>query len=109
MVPDTFSSSLAADGVKITKLQNLLNANGVPSAWVHSQKIPDLITATAGGNPAIAHIKIPGGFHYVVVDGVTTRMGKNVVAIRDPANGQQYFQLVSEFTKIWSGHLVVLQ
>lgn len=44
--------------------------------------------------------------HFVVVDGVTTRNGVAVVAIRDP-HGVQYFSPVRTFEKNFSGEVVV--
>ncbi|MCO3324625.1 hypothetical protein FA200_18730 [Pseudomonas aeruginosa] len=44
--------------------------------------------------------------HFVVVDGVTTRNGVSVVAIRDP-HGTQYFSPVAIFEKSFTGEVVV--
>jgi hypothetical protein len=44
--------------------------------------------------------------HWVVVDGVTTRLGQEVLAIRDPW-GIQYFELTSVFGPRFTGQGVV--
>jgi hypothetical protein len=44
--------------------------------------------------------------HFVVVDGVTTKNGIPVVAIRDP-HGTQYFSPVTTFERNFSGEVVV--
>jgi filamentous hemagglutinin len=55
------------------------------------------------GDPAIARMSLIRGGHAVVVDGITTKNGKQVVAIRDPAGGLQYFTPVNEFLNSFSG------
>lgn len=44
--------------------------------------------------------------HFVVVDGVTTRNGIAVVAIRDPW-GKQYFSPAGTFEKNFTGEVIV--
>nr|TWR35003.1 hypothetical protein FQY85_08955 [Cronobacter turicensis] len=70
----------------------------------------DLSRYTANGTPIIARIADKTGgdsfSHFVVVDGVTTRNGISVVAIRDPW-GKQYFSPVSTFEKNFTGDVVV--
>lgn len=65
---------------------------------------------TSNGTPVVVRIvdKTGGtGFsHFVVVDGVTTRNGVSVVAIRDP-HGKQYFSPVTTFERNFSGEVVV--
>jgi len=64
--------------------------------------VSEIAKATQGGNPVIMIVRNVGSTrvneltHYVVVDGVTTRMGRQVMAIRDP-HGTQYFELVESF------------
>lgn len=95
--------------VKIDRLATLLKMNGVAAKWESKLGIDDLARVTAGKNPAIAHVKVGNGdFHYVVVDGVTERLGKRVVAIRDPGDGTAYFQLVDDFLARFTGNVVVL-
>jgi hypothetical protein len=104
-----FNLQLSAQGTTIDRLAKLLNVNGVSATWRAGFNIEQLALATSRGRPAIAHVGIPGGGgHFVVVDGVTTRIGQRVVAIRDPAGGRQYFELVSEFLKRFSGQVVTL-
>ena len=65
---------------------------------------------TSNGTPVVVRVvdKATGsGFsHFVVVDGVATRNGISVVAIRDP-HGTQYFSPVSTFERNFSGEVVV--
>jgi len=65
-------------------------------------------TLTARGKPAIVAVKQGGTGHAVVVDEVTTRMGKQVMANRDPW-GQQYFELLEVFKARFLGQGVVLK
>lgn len=44
--------------------------------------------------------------HFVFVDGVTTRQGIQVIAIRDP-HGEQYFSPVQTFKKSFTGEVVL--
>ncbi|WP_425269546.1 cysteine peptidase family C39 domain-containing protein [Herbaspirillum rubrisubalbicans] len=44
--------------------------------------------------------------HFVVVDGVTVREGKSVVAIRDPADGTQFFVPSEVFKKQFNGYVI---
>lgn len=70
----------------------------------------DLFHYTSNGTPVIARIADKTGgssfSHFVVVDGVTTRNGISVVAIRDPW-GKQYFSPVSTFEKNFTRDVVV--
>ncbi|MDZ7919266.1 hypothetical protein [Rhodoferax sp.] len=62
--------------------------------------VEDIAAATANGDPAIVRMTLDRGGHAVVVDGVTVRNGKQVVAIRDPAGGRQYFTPIEEFRAV---------
>lgn len=63
--------------------------------------------ATSNGNSAIARVVLDSGEgHFVVVDGVTSRQGQFVVAVRDPGTGTQYFVPAAEFAKKFSGQVV---
>jgi len=71
--------------------------------------VENLAAITNNGQPVIVMIRVfdwqgrLGGFHAVVVDGVTKRFGVDVVAIRDPIgrpHGGRYFQRVEDFAKI---------
>lgn len=101
--------NLNASGTKIDRLAALLRRNGISAQWKHGLGIDDLAAATSGRNPLIAHVRTGNGGHFVVVDGVTTRMGRRVVAIRDPAGGRAYFETVEAFMRRFSGQVVVLQ
>jgi hypothetical protein len=105
LIPERASTNiidlqLSSHGTHMDRLGALLKANGTKAALKSGATINDIATATAGGKPVIAHVHMPdGGGHFLVVDGVTTRMGERVLAIRDPLKGRQYFELVSEFSK----------
>jgi filamentous hemagglutinin len=104
-----FNLNLGPGGTTIDRLAVMLNRNGVGATWRAGYSIDDIAAATARGNPLIAHVKVPNYTgHFVVVDGVTTRLGQRVVAIRDPLGGRQYFELTSEFSKRFSGQVVTL-
>jgi filamentous hemagglutinin len=101
--------NLGPQGTTVDRLAMLLNRNGVNAAWRWGFRIDDIAAATAGGGPLIAHVRVPGGGgHFVVIDGVTTRLGQRVLAIRDPLGGRQYFELATEFAKRMTGQVVVL-
>jgi uncharacterized Zn-binding protein involved in type VI secretion len=76
------------DGTRLDNLTDLLRANGVANASTpkSGQSIDDLQRATAGGAPAIAHFRNPGGGgHFVVVDGVRDNSdGSQTIMLRDP-------------------------
>lgn len=92
------------------RLLNLLGRNGIKSTLRNGRSIDDIAKFTANGKPAIAHVNLPeGGGHYVVIDGVTARLGQPVVAIRDPLGGRQYFELADDFAKRFSGWTIDLQ
>lgn len=99
---------LSDRGVRIDRLSMLLNQNGVRASWRTNLTLDQLEAATRLGNPAIASIRNSDGtWHAVVVDGITTRLGQRVVAIRDPNGGQQYFLLITEFMRLWNRQAVV--
>ncbi|XHL99163.1 MAG: putative Ig domain-containing protein [Microcoleus anatoxicus] len=93
------------NGATPNDLSMALRRNGVTVARsVRGQSIDDLKRATSQGHPAIVLVDLEqlNGDprpHFVIVDGITTRQGKEVVAIRDPAGGRQYFTPVEEFSQ----------
>ncbi|MES2047884.1 MAG: cysteine peptidase family C39 domain-containing protein, partial [Pseudomonadota bacterium] len=95
-------------GTDVVGLARTLKNNGLASAnWKLGVTVDDLATATANGNAAIARVTLGNGEgHFVVVDGVTTRQGQSVVAVRDPGTGTQYFVPKKEFAKSFSGQVV---
>lgn len=95
-------------GTDVVGLSSALQKNGLSSArWAVGASVDDLAAATSRGNAAIAHVDLDvGGGHFVVVDGVTTRLGNSVVAVRDPGTGTQYFVPVKEFSKKFTGQVV---
>jgi filamentous hemagglutinin len=89
-------------GIPANKAADILKSNGLNAKFKARMSVEDLADATSKGKPAIAVIRVKnGGGHAVVVDGVTTKLGEKVVAIRDPWGGKQYFQKVSEFEKVF--------
>jgi Peptidase C39 family len=98
----------STEGTRINKLAEVLRANGIKDArWLRKVSIDDLAKATNQGNPAIVHLRLGRGDHYVLVDGITLRQGQKVVAIRDPAGGRQYFTPLQEFTQSFKGDAVL--
>ncbi|MGU7812468.1 cysteine peptidase family C39 domain-containing protein [Burkholderia sp. AW49-1] len=95
-------------GTDVVGLSNALQKNGLSSArWAVDASVDDLAAATSRGNAEIAHVDLDvGGGHFVVMDGVTTRLGKSVVEIRDPGTGAQYFVPAKEFSKKFTGQVV---
>ena len=92
------------------QLQRALRDNGVGSTFVPNASISDLARFTSNGRPAIATVQTgPSTGHAVVVDGVTTRGGQQVVAIRDPSgrpNGGVYYETVSSFQDRFTGGVI---
>ncbi|QRO33536.1 hemagglutinin repeat-containing protein [Chromobacterium violaceum] len=94
-------------GTNVVGLTKALRANGMESAsWSLNATVDDLASQTARGHAAIARMELDRGGHFVVVDGVTTRQGQAVVAVRDPGNGTQYFVPKTEFESKFSGQVV---
>jgi hypothetical protein len=97
-------------GLSMSRVADLLGENGIKAINFNNRTVADLGRYTSNGTPVIVQIvdkKVGGTFsHAVVVDGVTTRNGISVVAIRDPW-GKQYFSPVSTFEKQFSGTVVV--
>lgn len=86
-------------GTTNRRMVNDLKRIGVDSTARFDLTIEDIATYTRHGNPMIVHVNHPGpngGGHFVVVDGITTRYGRRVVAIRDP-HGRQYFEDLATF------------
>ncbi len=98
-------------GTDVLGLSEALRQNGVSAARAtFGTTIDDLAASTANGNAAIAHVNLTAGGkevgHFVVVDGVTTRAGRTVVAIRDPSDGQ-FFVPADQFKTKFSGQAVL--
>lgn len=88
----------------------LMTSQGVPATAYGNRNVADLARYTKKGMPIVVRVvdKTRGSdfSHFVVVDGVTTRGGVTVVAIRDP-HGKQYFSPTTTFEKKFSGDVVV--
>lgn len=119
--PHDLSKMIQVAGPFNTPMRDLLaliRRHKIKADLTTGQTIDDLARATssqAGGNPAVVMIRNLGAkppdppFHAVVVDGVTTRMGQRVVAVRDPAiAGSQYFELVDTFAPKFTGEVIVI-
>ncbi|TCW85647.1 cell surface protein [Burkholderia sp. SRS-46] len=102
------SGLILGEGTNVVGLTKALQNNGLSSArWRLNATVDDLAAATSNGNAAIARVTLGNGEgHFVVVDGVTTRLGQSVVAVRDPGTGMQYFVPSNEFSKKFSGQVV---
>ena len=76
------------DGITFKQVSELLKQNNVENYAFSSRTITQLEQYTSKGTPVIVRIADDktGFSHFVVVDGVTIRGGKKVVAIRDPHN-----------------------
>ncbi|MCX5001181.1 hypothetical protein OHB05_00870 [Streptomyces sp. NBC_00638] len=104
------------DGTPMDVVLRLMRRHRIDADLRMGLTVDDLARATssrAGGNPAVAVIRNTTGtrqqevLHYVVVDGVTTRMGQKVVAVRNPW-GLQYFELVDNFAKDFTGQAITV-
>jgi hypothetical protein len=97
-------------GIYARDVASLMTSEGVPASAFGSRNVADLARYTGDGTPVVVRIvdntKGTDFSHFVVVDGVTTRNGISVVAIRDP-HGAQYFSPVSTFQRNFSGEVVV--
>lgn len=103
-IPPSARGITSNDVVSLLRNQGLTNATYLPNRTIAS-----LGTLTQQGSPTIVRISNGRGFsHFVVVDGITTRMGRKVVAIRDPW-GEQYFSPIEIFEKSFTGDVVYLR
>jgi Peptidase_C39 like family len=107
LIKETETNSIV--GSYTNKLADTLKAQGVEGArWSPEVSFKELQNSIKSGDPAIALIKnSQGGGHFVVIDGITKRLGKDVVAIRDPWKGEQYFLPVQEFSEKYTGQAVL--
>ncbi|MDO5693066.1 MAG: cysteine peptidase family C39 domain-containing protein, partial [Pseudomonadota bacterium] len=100
-------SGVTSSGTTMPRLVKVLNDNGLPTQRVLGATVEDIAMATSRGDPAIVRMTLDRGGHAVVVDGVTIRNGQQVVAIRDPAGGRQYFTPIDEFRAKFSGEAAI--
>jgi filamentous hemagglutinin len=100
----------SAEGIFPRDVAALLKSEGVNSNAWGNRNLADLASYTSDGTPVIVQIADKTGgsnfSHFVVVDGITSRNGVAVVAIRDP-QGMQYFSPVSTFQKNFTGNVIV--
>lgn len=88
-------------GVNMDDLLPLFKQNSINANYSSNLTLDGLRKAVDKGNPAVVRVMqdVYGGKpqgHAIVVDGFTERLGKPVVAIRDP-HGNQYFELLDSF------------
>jgi filamentous hemagglutinin len=96
-------------GIYYTDVRNLLRSQGVDAVALPNRTVNDIARYTAKGTPVIVQIAGKNGFsHFVVVDGITKRYGKSVVAIRDP-NNIQYFSPINTFESSFTGNTVIIR
>jgi len=111
------NTNVGKRGTYMNDMSKVLNKSGLltarPVNYAGYESISNqLRTATDQGHPVIAEIRVPKikpedtGLHAIVVDGVTTRMGKPVVAVRDPAGGK-YFMPAETFDNVATGQVIV--
>jgi hypothetical protein len=97
-------------GIFAQDVASLMKSEGIPASAFGNRNVADLARYTSNGTPVVFRVadKATGSvfFNCVVVDGVITRNGISVVAIRDP-HGKQYFSPVSAFERNFSGEVVV--
>ncbi|MCV2442582.1 two-partner secretion domain-containing protein [Acinetobacter bereziniae] len=96
------------DGITFKQVSELLKQNNVENYAFSSRTITQLEQYTSKGTPVIVRIADDktGFSHFVVVDGVTIRGGKKVVAIRDPHNAS-YYSPIESFKKAFTGETVI--
>ena len=95
-----------SSGTNVVKMSEDLARQGVDATPHLNLSVTDIAEKTRHGDPVIAHVGHPGpgqAGHFVVVDGVTTRNGKDVIAIRDP-HGKQYFEELEVFEARFTGN-----
>nr|WP_313741172.1 cysteine peptidase family C39 domain-containing protein [Pseudomonas sp.] len=89
-------------GIFARDVANLMKSEGVPANAFGNRNVADLARYTSDGTPVVVRVVdnvTESGFsHFVVVDGVTTKNGISVVAVRDP-HGRQYFSPIGTFEK----------
>lgn len=111
-IPDIMrGATFTENGTRVTDLARIMREHGI----LHSRDalqstIADVDHATRKGHAAIVHVRNPAKpderGHFVVVDGVTKRQGRRVVAIREPADGSQFFVDEEFFAWRMSGNTV---
>ncbi|WP_431263016.1 hemagglutinin repeat-containing protein [Roseateles chitinivorans] len=95
-------------GITGQEVASLFRSQGIDAVRVIPRDIDDLARFTKDGTPVIARIARGDDYsHFVVVDGVTTRNGVKVVAIRDPDGGEAYFSPITTFKKYFTGEVVL--
>ncbi len=101
-------SKVISQGAYMGDMVKALRNQGLEDTRINNKlSIDALAEATLKGHPAIVATRLDRGGHAIVVDGITTRQGQRVVAIRDPALGRQYFVPLVEFTERFSGQTIL--
>ncbi|WP_392551383.1 cysteine peptidase family C39 domain-containing protein [Orbus wheelerorum] len=100
-------SKVGTGGASMLDVTKALKNQGVNDArFISKASLEQISIATSQGNPVIVAINLNRGGHAVVVDGITVKNGKAVVAIRDPAGGRQYFTPLDEFKQKFTGQAI---
>lgn len=104
------SAPPSSKGIFYTDVSKLLKQKNVENIALNGRSINDLERYTQKGTPVIVRIvdsNDSANFsHFVVVDGITTRNGQKVVAIRDP-HGKSYFSPIETFKRAFTGEAVI--
>jgi hypothetical protein len=102
--------NIPGEGSTPDHLQRLLRDHGINSVFRPSAGIDAISRWTSQGRPVIATVRTgPDRYHAIVVDGVTSRGGQRVVAIRDPGgrpNGGVYYETESSFRNRFIGEVI---
>ncbi len=97
-------------GTPLDRMLSIIRRHNINADMRLNLTVDLLAEATRNGNPAIAVIRTntPGqALHAIVIDGITTRLGQRVVAIRNPW-GLQYFELVEVFERSFIGQGITI-
>ena len=99
-------------GVEMSLLKPILQRGGqrADALYMRGVTIDELRQSVSLEYPALLHLNIPGGDHYIVADyftqmeinGITT----DVVAVRDPGAGRAYFSPVTELKNSFDGYAI---
>jgi hypothetical protein len=93
------------NGTPLETMLSILRRHRINANMELELTVAELASATRNGNPAIAIIRTSSPrhpLHAIVIDGITTRNGARVVAIRNPW-GQRYFELLEVFERTFTG------
>lgn len=90
------------EGVPVTRLVSLLRSNNINAMLrrgLSTSQLEDLSNSPRSIVAVIRSSTDPDLNHVVIVDGLTQRGGRSVVAIRDPGTGTAYFESLTSFRR----------